>query len=200
MKGNRGFIVAAILIVFASIGCYSIYKNNNEKVENDAIKFSSEYTNVSKDNPFVYRTLDQINKILENGTVIVYLGFPECPWCQKYVTFLNEVAKDYNIDKVYYANISDDRKNNTASYKRTIELLSSYLQYDEEGNKRIYVPSVIFIHKGEIVGFDDETACDTKGFDDPNDYWNDDNINELKERLGNWISEAELNVCSECNE
>lgn len=198
---DKNILVGFLLIVVAAVSCFLIYnKANKDSSESDAKKFSEEYKNVDKDNPFVYRSLDEVNKILENGTGIVYLGFPECPWCQKYVTFLNEAAKDYNIDKVYYANISEDRKNNTQSYKRTVSLLNDYLQYDEEGNKKVYVPSVIAVYKGEIVGFDDETAWDTKGFDSPDEYWNDENISLLKDRLGNMITDAKLNSCSECND
>ena len=36
---------------------------------------------------------------------LFYLGFPECPWCAAYVPYLNEVAKDNDVRKVYYYNI-----------------------------------------------------------------------------------------------
>ena len=98
------------------------------------------------------------------------LGFPECPWCQRYVVYLNEVSKDIGIEKIYYYNILEDRKNNTDTYKKIVSLIGDYLQYDEEGNKKIYVPAVIGVNKGEIVGFDDETSYDTKGFETPQEY------------------------------
>ena len=47
----------------------------------------------------------EIIKIMKNGTGVVYLGFPECPWCQSYVKMLNEVAKDVGIEKIYYYNV-----------------------------------------------------------------------------------------------
>ena len=71
----------------------------------DSKKFTEEYTKVPKYNVFVYRDSSEIIKILEHGTGVVYLGFPECPWCQAYVKYLNEVAKEVGIDKIYYYNI-----------------------------------------------------------------------------------------------
>lgn len=198
-KYNKNIIIIILMIIVLAVGGYSLYNKNKENVISDAQKFSEEYTNIDKNNPFVYKTLEEVNKILENGTGIVYLGFPECPWCQKYVTFLNDVAKDYELDKIYYSNILEDRKNNTKEYQTTVNLLKEYLQYDEEGNKRIYAPSIIAVYKGEIVGFDDESAWDTKGFSTPDEYWNESNISALKERLEEMIIKTNINTCSECN-
>lgn len=33
------------------------------------------------------------------------------------------------------------------------------------------MPAVIAVNKGKIVGFDDETSYDTKGYEKPEDYW-----------------------------
>lgn len=78
---------------------WNLSKNKEVLTTTDAVKFSEEYDTVSKDNVFVYRSLSEINKILENGSGIVYLGFPECPWCKRYVVYLNEVAKDEGAEK-----------------------------------------------------------------------------------------------------
>ena len=80
-----------------------------------------------------------------------------------------------------------------------VEILSDYLQYDDEGNKRIYVPAIIFVSKGEIVGFDDETSYDTHGFDNPEDYWTDEEVSDLKKKLTNYMSEVLDNRCTDCN-
>ena len=71
--------------------------------------------------------------------------------------------------------------------------------YDEEGKKRIYVPAVIAINNGNIVGFDDETSYDTLGYDDPKDYWTEERKQNLKEKLVSMISKIEINDCTECN-
>lgn len=181
-----------------TIGGYSL-KYSCKTEESDALKFSSEYPSVDESNIFVYRTSSEIINILKNGTGIVYLGFPECPWCKAYVPYLNEVAKSNGLNKIYYFNILEDRKNNTDAYKEMVSLLKDYLPNDDEGNKRIYVPAVIAVKAGEIVGFDCETAYDTKGYDDPSDYWTDSRVTNLKEKLNKMAKEVASNTCSDCN-
>lgn len=202
MKKKNIIITGIILLVLiiASIGIYLVVNKDNEpKEKTDAEKFSEEYIQVDKENVFVYRDINEIIKILENGTGIVYLGFPECPWCQTYVKYLNEVATDMAVSKIYYYDILEARKNNTEEYQQIVSLLEKHLQYDEEGNKKVYVPSVIAVKKGEIVGFDDETAWDTKGYEKPEDYWTEDEVKDLKEKLETMIGDAGLNICSDCN-
>ena len=138
---------------------------------------------------------------MENGTGIVYLGFPECPWCQAYVKYLNEVAKNEGIKEIYYFNILNDRTNNTKEYQKIVKLLGDNLEFDEEGNHRVYVPNVSFHINGEIIGNDFETAYDTKGFEKPSDYWTKEEIKDLKETLTKYAKRVvvALNTCTDCN-
>ena len=200
MKKKRIMILVSVIILFM-IGVVSLvlFLKKDKKTVSDMEKFSTEYHEVANNNVFVYRNLDEIINILEKGTGIVYLGFPECKWCQRYVKYLNEVAMDMGISKIYYYNIREDRKLNTENYQKIVSILENYLQNDEEGNKRIYVPSIISLKKGEIVGFDDETAWDTKGFETPDEYWNRDEVNDLKEKLEKMIADTGSNICTECN-
>lgn len=200
MKKKRIMILVSVIILFM-IGVVSLvlFLKKDKKTVSDMEKFSAEYHEVAKNNVFVYRNIDEIINILEKGTGIVYLGFPECKWCQRYTKYLNEVAMDMGISKIYYYNIREDRKLNTENYHKIVSILENYLQNDEEGNKRIYVPSVIALKKGEIVGFDDETAWDTKGFETPDEYWNRDEVNDLKEKLEKMIADTGSNICTECN-
>lgn len=165
----------------------------------DSKKFIKEYPDVAEYNVFVYRDADEIIKILEHGTGVVYLGFPECPWCQAYVPMLNEVADIEGLDKIYYYNILNARKDNTEDYQKMVKILSEHLGYDNEGNKRIFVPAVIAVSDGEIIGFDDETSYDTLGFDKPKDYWTEDRVSNLKTKLTEMINQVIDNKCSDCN-
>lgn len=200
MKKKRIMILVSVIILFM-IGVVSLvlFLKKDKKTVSDMEKFSAEYHEVANNNVFVYRNIDEIINILEKGTGIVYLGFPECKWCQRYTKYLNEVAMDMGISKIYYYNIREDRKLNTENYHKIVSILENYLQNDEEGNKRIYVPSVIALKKGEIVGFDDETAWDTKEFETPDEYWNRDEVNDLKEKLEKMIADTGSNICTECN-
>ena len=191
--------IIAVIIVLGFLGLISFYYLNLTKVT-DASKFKEEYSNVSEDNVFVYRTDKEIIDILKHGTGIIYLGFPECPWCQAYVSYLDEVAKETKIEKIYYLNILEIRKNNTKEYQEIVSLLDNYLSYDEEGKKRIYVPAVVAVKEGEIIGFDDETSHDTKGYETPEEYWKNEDLDGLKAKLEKMFSETVKNVCTtDCN-
>lgn len=191
--------IIAVIIVLGFLGLISFYYLNLTKVT-DASKFKEEYSRVSEDNVFVYRTDKEIIDILKHGTGIVYLGFPECPWCQAYVSYLDEVAKETKIEKIYYLNILEIRKNNTREYQEIVSLLDNYLSYDEEGKKRIYVPAIVAVKEGEIIGFDDETSHDTKGYETPEEYWEKEDLDSLKTKLKEMFNKTNTNVCTtDCN-
>ena len=199
---NKGLIfgLIAIIIILIGVVIYLLVRDNNkEDVETptDAQKFSEEYSSISDDNVFVYASFDEIIDVLDGGSGIVYLGFPECQWCNAYVPYLNEVAEDVGISKILYYNIKEDRSSNSENYQKIVNLLDGYLQNDEEGNPRIYVPAVIFVNGGEIVGFDDETSLDTGGFTNPADYWSEEEVSDLKSRLTSYMQSC--TVCTDCN-
>lgn len=203
MKKNIivGIIIFAIICLL-SIGGWFLFKEDEKPATlTDAEKFVQEYPEIEANNVFVYRSIEEIIKIMENGTGIVYLGFPECPWCQAYVKYLNEVAKNEGVKEIYYFNILNDRTNNTKEYQKIVKLLGDNLEYDEEGNHRVYVPNVSFHINGEIIGNDFETAYDTKGFENPSDYWTKEEIKDLKETLTKYAKRvvASLNTCTDCN-
>lgn len=198
MKKNIIVLLSILVVLVITVAVY-FFLIKKEEVTPDNVKFAKEYTKISEDNLFKYKTLEEVNKILTKGTGVVYLGFPECPWCQEYVKYIDEVSKSVGLDKVYYSNILDDRKNDTEEYKETVKILSDYLSNDDEGNKRVYVPSVIVVSSGKIVMFDDETARDTKGYDSPKEYWQSENLTALKTKLTDSFEKVKSNACTDCN-
>ena len=108
---NKGLIIGLIAIIVILIGVVVfllVRDNNEENVEatpTDAEKFAEEYPSMPDDNVFTYATVDEIIDVLDGGSGIVYLGFPECQWCEAYVPYLNEVAKDVGISEILYYNI-----------------------------------------------------------------------------------------------
>lgn len=198
MKKNLKVLLSILVVLVITAAVY-FFLIKKEEVTPDNVKFAKEYTKISEDNLFKYKTLEEVNKILTKGTGVVYLGFPECPWCQEYVKYIDEVSKSVGLDKVYYSNILSDRKNDTEEYKETVKILSDYLSNDDEGNKRVYVPSVIVVSSGKIVMFDDETARDTKGYDSPKEYWQSENLTALKTKLTDSFEKVKSNACTDCN-
>lgn len=186
-----------LFLVITGVCLYAAYTNKGLKT--DAEKFKEEYQNVEEDNLFVYKTEEEIIKILEGGTGIVFLGFPECEWCQAYAPLLNESAKESGLEEIYYYNIKESRKKNTENYQKIVSILKNYLLKDNEGNERVYVPDISIVKQGEILFHDNETSVMEEGIT-PEKYWTDDKKQQLKDKLIQMIDDAALIKCTGCDE
>lgn len=174
-------VVAAVLVIAGAVA-WSFYQAKDEESNNNAVsedssltdaeRFKAEYPEVAADNRFVYATSEEVLSIFESGTGLVYLGFEECPWCQKISTRLDEAAKEEGLDKIHYLDIRSDRQSGSEAYEKLVEVLSQYLETDENGEPRIYVPDVTAVKDGEIVGrFEMEEPTEDEPFTGPDDYW-----------------------------
>lgn len=179
---------------------YDEYTSYNNK-ENSNGKYYPEVT-IDKNNLYYYASEDEVKELLNNGTGVLYLGFPNCPWCRNMVSVLNEAGKDYGIAKINYYDIKDIRssfsfddnnnlvkKDGTAFYSFLLEkldnVLTEYGVYDKNnelvdtGEKRLYAPTVVFIKDGvvkEII----EGTVDSQN--DPYILLNETQKNELKNK------------------
>lgn len=146
----------------------------------------TDYEKVPEDNIFYTSDKDGVLKLLEHGTGAILLGFKECPWCQAYAPYLDEVSKEYDL-KVLYYDVLEDRKENTEFYQTLVNIMNEQgddiTGYDNDGNARIYVPLVIYVIKGEIVGYDSETSQLSTDDISVEDYWTEDKVQALKDKL-----------------
>lgn len=146
----KKLVVLLLTFLLVLTGC-KVTKISDEE-QTDALKFHSEYPLVSKNNVYKYATYQNVVDIIKSGSGIIYLGFPNCPWCKEATPILNSVAKAKNVKEIYYYNHKDIRQNNTKEYQALVSLLSDFLTADEDGNKKIYAPTVIFVQNGKIKG------------------------------------------------
>ena len=176
-----------LVTFFAIVGALVIYKftNTPENKISSINNISHEYSMLEDNNVFKSSSIDEIANILNNGTGIVYFCIPENEWCQYYTKYLNDVAVQNNIDKIYYLNIKQDRKYNSNGYRKVLNILKDYLYKDDEGNKKIFVPTTIFVKKGVITSFDNETS--TISNISPTSYYDDNKINEFNNRFTNYL-------------
>lgn len=147
-------LLGAILVGVMTFGIYQYLKSDGEKfkAEYEALNNENVNINVSKNNPIKYVTLDEVFDIIQNKTGVIYFGFPGCPWCRNMIPVLFEVAKNNNIDTIYYFNPRNVKKSDNDEYNKLKEILNEYLFEDENGQKVLYVPDVYFIKDGKIVG------------------------------------------------
>lgn len=193
MKKKLLILTDILLSVLLITGCT---EEKKEEKNPDAAKFKEEYeslngktnakglehrtVSIAEDNMFYYATGDEIvEKINNKETFYVYFGDTQCPWCRSVIEKAIEIAKDYNVKKIYYVKIWDDDHNEilrdvkqvndngeveevsagTEAYKKLLELfkdvLSDYSLKDADGNavetneKRIYAPNFILVNKGK---------------------------------------------------
>jgi hypothetical protein len=102
-------------------------------------------------------------------------------------------------DIIYYCDISEDRQSNSECYRKIVDILYGRLQYDDEGRPRVYVPDVSIVSRGRIIARDFETSKETLGYDTPQEYWNDERVTALKERLRAGIGILKQIIGYSCN-
>lgn len=212
----RGIILLLIGIIGLVFTIYNFSHKDNNPFENskeltDSVKFKKEYEDlnnkknskgneyikveISKDNPIKYVTFEELMDVLNEGSGIIYFGFPECPWCRNALPVLLDAAKEENINEIYYFNAHDMRdekslddsgqvittKEGTDEYKKILEKLNDNLDIYEGLNddsiKRLYFPNVFFILNGKVVGNHMSTLDSQK---DPSVPLNDEQYKELK--------------------
>ncbi len=195
---KKKLLMVAMLCMTMFIGGCT-FNDEEEVVLTDGQKFKDEYPVIDEDNMFKYVNIDETISILENGTGVIYIGFPECQWCQAYISMLYGAAKDVGITEVSYLNIQEDRSNNSDEYLEVVSLLEEHLDYGSDGNKRVYVPAVVAVVDGEIVGFDQETAPGVEDNMSPDEYWTSERVDALVLKLTNMITLVNDEVCMTCD-
>lgn len=185
---------------------YEVLNNDNE---NEYIKI-----NINENNKVKYATFDEITSLLNNGTGVIYFGFPSCPWCRRTLPiFLNACGK-YNIDNIHYYNALDirdvkhlDDKNNIIvdkqgdeKYYKLIQILYDYLgEYkglNDPSIKRLYFPTYVFVKDGKILGVQ---VSSVNSYTSTSNDMTDEQKNELSNIFENYLSKMyeKINICND---
>lgn len=186
-------IVALLMTIAVMFGILAI-RNKDERslLKSDAVRFQEEYealngqmnennkmsypvVTVSENNPMKYKTDDEIAKLLEDGTGIIYFGFSACPWCRSMLPSLLKAAESTNLGEISYLDILDIRdtltlddnhevvvtKEGTNGYKSILKKLDSVLEpyylTSKDGEnidtkeKRVMAPTVVTIKDGTVL-------------------------------------------------
>ena len=196
------------------------FKNEYESLNGQTSQSGKKYLNVEieKDNIIKYVSISELLDVIKNETGVIYLGFPECPWCRNAVPALLEAANSTSIETIYYLNMFDVRDklslDNDGNIVTEIEgakgytdllnaldtILDDYVIFDEDGNevktgeKRIYVPLVIFVRDGEIVDYHADTVSSQT---DPYVALTNEEKNELINIYKEKINKIASNTCTD---
>jgi len=229
-------LVSIIVVLAAAFGVYA-FMHKGEKTckaeETDAIKFKREYeefngkkyenteisyfdVNLSSNNLFKYIKAEDAVKFLNEGTGVIYFGFPQCPWCRTLVPYLEEVGKSVGVKNIYYLNILELRdtyevegkkanitKEGTKEYYELLKALDKYLEEyyltNEDGKKidtgvkRLYAPTTVVVKDGKIVDFLEGTVDSQKKFV----ALTKEETSELKKRLSNMFIKISNTACTD---
>lgn len=174
MKRNKKEIIIIILIILLCISGGIIIKLVNElnsdklnEVNKDAIRFKEEFekynglksssdniyneVNLPTDSTIVYISLKDIVNIIENEDAYIYISSPTCPYCMATVEILIEVAKELNIEKIYYYDNSNEVV--TDEYNEIMEKLQekNIVSENSQGTKIFGIPLLLKVSNGEII-------------------------------------------------
>ncbi len=226
-------VLPIILLILALLSYFKLsslntdamkFKREYEKYNNKKTDSGEEYLNlnIESNNPMKYKSADDLIDIISNKTGIIYLGFPECPWCRNAISVLLDVAEENDIKDIYYFNIKNERDSytledsklvyekdengneikGTKDYSKLLKALDSVLfdyvlEVDgkkyETGVKRIYAPSVIFIKDGKIIGIQVSTV---ESQTDPYKKLTKDQYNELYDIYTDYVVKMKSSTCS----
>lgn len=189
---------------------------NGKTIENTKYEYPS--VSIDKNNVVKYSDASLVLDILNDGTGVIYFGYPTCPWCRNAVPVLLEAANEVGIDKIYYINMKEERdeikvkedgtlevvKEGSEGYKKLLKrldpILDDYTLEDIKGNKisadekRIYVPLVVFVRDGEIVGYHADTVDSQTN---PFEVLNKEQTNELMDIYINYMHKVLNDVCDQ---
>lgn len=179
----KKIMLIIILPLIILVGCTNnsdakTFKKEYESLNNITSENGKEYLNlnISSHNIIKYATIDEVINLLNNSTGVIYFGYPKCPWCRLMISPLLEAADSTPLETIYYLNMEDIRdtytlkdgnpvksKEGSSQYPSLLQalddILDDYVLKDSENNeiptgeKRIYVPLVVFVQNGIIVDY-----------------------------------------------
>lgn len=210
MQDRKMFIVIMVgLMAIASGLSVLAFWDRNERMlmKSDGYRFKEEYESyngkmnesnkttyptveLDENNPYVYKTDDEIANFLEDGTGLIYFGYSTCPWCRSAVPILTKAANSTNLAEILYVDIKnirdtlalDDKdavivkEEGTNGYREILKkldpVLEKYYLENKKGKKidtkekRLYAPTVITIKDGKILDIHVDTVKTQKsGYD-----------------------------------
>lgn len=162
-------------------------RNYKVKELTDNELFSKEFKTIQENNLFQVFNSTEALTFLENGTGLLFLGFPENKWSSSVAEILNQISLEQNYS-ISYFNFLEERRSRHDNYIGMIRELDDYLKSDDEGNLNLFAPTIIGVVKGKVIYLDDQLTF-VNNLLDPKDYWTTETKEEFMNRLRHIIQE-----------
>ena len=192
-KSKTQMIIYIILfVIFIVLFIYFGTLENTTKKTSDSDKFKNEYKEVNEDNVFVYLNAAETLDYIKKDNILILFGMKNNSFVGDYANILNEVAKNVGIEKIYYYDLTEDRKIKNGTYQSIVNYLKDYAVSLDDGSKNIYAPSLLVKNDGIITYFDDEDAI-VHGETNANDYFDNYRTNLKKITLKSVLEDYKKN-------
>ncbi|MDD7149507.1 MAG: hypothetical protein PUH53_02345 [Mycoplasma sp.] len=192
-KSKTQMIIYIILfVIFIVLFIYFGTLENTTKKTSDSDKFKNEYKEVNEDNVFVYLNAAETLDYIKKDNILILFGMKNNSFVGNYANILNEVAKNVGIEKIYYYDLTEDRKIKNGTYQSIVNYLKDYAVSLDDGSKNIYAPSLLVKNDGIITYFDDEDAI-VHGETNANDYFDNYRTNLKKITLKSVLEDYKKN-------
>ena len=210
-------IALVIAILFFLLNNKGMSDGERFKQEYEELNDSHLEVNIDSDNMIKYISLEEAIDIIKNDTGVIYFGYPSCPWCRNAVPVLLDAASSTSLDTIYYVNaynirdvkeIDDDGNIVTTNegdrlYDDLLGVLDDILgpytitldngEIIDLGEKRLYVPMVLFVKDGEVVSYHLSTVDSQE---DPSISLNDSQRDELYNIYLDGINNVVGGICN----
>lgn len=209
-------IALVIAILFFLLNNKGMSDGERFKQEYEELNDSHLEVNIDSDNMIKYIGLEEAIDIIKNDTGVIYFGYPSCPWCRNAVPVLLDAASSTSLDTIYYVdayNIRDVKEIDDGNivttnegdrlYDDLLEVLDDILdpytltldngEVIDLGEKRLYVPMVLFVKDGEVVSYHLSTVDSQE---DPSISLNDSQRDELYNIYLDGINNVVGGVCN----
>lgn len=170
--------LAAFLLV-TSVGCSSAKAKITNTVElNTSDAEMDQYAWIGDEiGDFRKVTMKEVLRMFdEQGSGILFFGYPGCKWCERAVPVLNEAVIEKGVT-VYYVNTKDPF--DAAELNALKQDIYDALPVDAQGNRDFYVPMAVGVKKGKVTGHH-TSLVDGFVIQSDTDQMNDDQKKELK--------------------
>lgn len=179
-------IIVIVIFCFKKVPDNEKIKDEYEKLNNEISENGKNYPKVElpSNNILKYTDVEKIlNVFQKKESAVIYFGYSTCLYCRSAIEVLCNVASSTNLDSIYYLDIDDvwdikeiNKENKIVTKQKADsryfelldilgeELTTEYNLTDKDGKsvnageRRLYVPLVIFVVNGEIASYNKGTV------------------------------------------
>ena len=153
VKLNKSAIIISICTVLVAIGAilFAVFYNAADDI-------SKQY-NLDKDHVFKEVKYKDFGKVIGTDKyTFVFFGYPDCESCQNNIGTINDIAKQFDVEVIYYLNsekLTDDQKKEIESQYKISDLKEDKIQTK-------YTPQIWVFKDGSLVDLSMKYMKDNK--------------------------------------